>query len=150
MRVVYSERLWPAWWLWLSAALVALTSGVVVVPVGDPLLAVLSASATGAALVALLVWWSAPVRVVEPEPGSGLWLQAGSSRVPVEALGGAEGLTGEVWRHALGPGLDARAHLVIRGWVGTGVRVPVTDARDPVPYWLVSSRHPERLVAALS
>ena len=29
------------------------------------------------------------------------------------------------------------------------VRVPLTDPADPTPYWLVSTRHPARLVAAL-
>ena len=150
MRVVYSERLWPAWWMWLVAALLAATAGVVVVPVGDALLVAATVLFSAAAVTALLVWWSAPVRVVEPEPGAGLWLQAGTSRVPLEALGLSTGLDGQAWRAALGPGLDARAHLVIRGWVGSGVRVDVDDARDPVPYWLVSSRRPERLAAALA
>jgi len=27
--------------------------------------------------------------------------------------------------------------------------VEITDPADPVPYWLISSRRPERLVAAL-
>jgi hypothetical protein len=29
------------------------------------------------------------------------------------------------------------------------VRVEVSDAADPVPYWLVSTRRPQRLAAAL-
>jgi hypothetical protein len=29
------------------------------------------------------------------------------------------------------------------------VRVTVTDPQDPTPYWLVSTRHPEKLVEAL-
>lgn len=150
MRVVYSERLWPAWWMWLVGLLLATTAGVVVVPVGDALLVLLTAVLAAAGVSALLVWWSATVRVVEPEPGAGLWLQAGTSRVPLAALADVAGLTAGQWREALGPALDARAHLVIRGWVSTGVRVAVEDARDPVPYWLVSSRHPDALTAALA
>lgn len=150
MRVVYSERLWPAWWMWLSAALLAATAGMIVVPVGDALLVTVVTLLVLAAAVAVLVWWSAPVRVVEPEPGRGLWLQAGTSRIPLTALARPTALDGEDWRAALGPGLDARAHLVIRGWVGSGVRVDVEDARDPVPYWLVSTRQPDRLAASLT
>jgi hypothetical protein len=30
------------------------------------------------------------------------------------------------------------------------VRVTVRDARDPAPYWLVSSRRPEQLAAAVT
>lgn len=150
MRVVYSERLWPAWWMWLSAALLAVTAGLVVVPVGDALLVTVVTVLVLVAAVAVLVWWSAPVRVVEPAEGEGLWLQAGTSRIPLAALGRTTGLAGEEWRAALGPGMDARAHAVIRGWVGSGVRVDVDDARDPVPYWLVSTRRPDRLAVVLT
>jgi hypothetical protein len=37
----------------------------------------------------------------------------------------------------------------IRPWIGPGVQVWVDDADDPTPYWVVSSRHPDRLVRAL-
>jgi hypothetical protein len=28
--------------------------------------------------------------------------------------------------------------------------VPITDLTDPTPYWLLSSRHPEELAAAIN
>ena len=40
-------------------------------------------------------------------------------------------------------------HLV-RPYVRRGVLVRVTDPDDPTPYWLVSSRHPRTLAAALA
>ncbi len=46
-------------------------------------------------------------------------------------------------------GLDARAWTVVRGWIDPVVRIPLSDPDDPVPYWLVSTRRPEQLVAAL-
>ena len=52
-------------------------------------------------------------------------------------------------RHAAGPGLDARAHLCLRGWVRPGLRLDLVDPQDPTPYWLVSSRRPERLLEAV-
>jgi hypothetical protein len=45
--------------------------------------------------------------------------------------------------------LDARAWLVIRAWVDPVVRIELGDPEDPAPYWLVSSRKPQKLVAAL-
>jgi hypothetical protein len=33
--------------------------------------------------------------------------------------------------------------------VGPVVRIEVLDPDDPTPYWVVSTRHPERLIAAL-
>jgi hypothetical protein len=49
-----------------------------------------------------------------------------------------------------GPNLDPAAHKVFQGSVKTAVKIPVTDPEDPTPYWLVSTRNPEKLVEALS
>jgi hypothetical protein len=38
---------------------------------------------------------------------------------------------------------------VLRPWVDGVVRVALTDPADPAPYWLVSTRRPEVLAAAL-
>ena len=52
-------------------------------------------------------------------------------------------------RQAHGPRLDARAYLCLRGWIPTGVRIALADPQDPTPYWLLSTRRPEALAAAL-
>ena len=36
-----------------------------------------------------------------------------------------------------------------RAWVGPMVLLVLDDPDDPTPYWLVSSRHPDRVLAAL-
>jgi len=58
-------------------------------------------------------------------------------------------LDAEALRRQAGPQLDARAHLLLRGWVRGGLRLELVDPQDPTPYWLVSARHPERLAAAV-
>ena len=45
---------------------------------------------------------------------------------------------------------DARAYLLLRPYVKRSVQVPVQDPADPAPYWLVSTRRPDRLAAALT
>jgi hypothetical protein len=45
---------------------------------------------------------------------------------------------------------DARAHLVLRPYVATAVEIVLRDPDDPVPYWLVSTRHPTRLATVLA
>ncbi len=45
---------------------------------------------------------------------------------------------------------DARTWKVIRGWVPTGLSIVVNDKNDPTPSWYVSTRHPEKLRAALA
>lgn len=76
-------------------------------------------------------------------------LVAGKARIPLEFVGEPEALTGASATLARGQRLDARAWLCIRGWIQPVVRVNIHDPQDPVPYWLISSRQPEELVAAL-
>ena len=76
-------------------------------------------------------------------------LRAGRAEIAVEHLGEISWARGEQARAERGPLLDARAFLVIRGWVDPVLKVEITDPQDPTPYWLLSTRHPERLAAAL-
>jgi hypothetical protein len=65
-------------------------------------------------------------------------------------LGTPEQLDKDATRRVLGVEADARAYLVTRPYLKHAVRVPVHDPADPTPYWLVATRHPERLAAALT
>lgn len=77
-------------------------------------------------------------------------LHAGSARIPVSFLDEPTALDAEATRRLAGVDADARAYLLLRPYVKRAVKVTVTDPADPVPYWLVSSRRPDQLVAALS
>jgi hypothetical protein len=137
--------------VWVILLVLAATVGVALLPAAGRAGVVVGGGIATAAVLALIAWWSPVVRVVEVSRGGtrDIWLQAAEARIPAAALGEARPLRGAQWRHELGPALDARAHLCIRGWIGHGVRVEVTDPRDPVPYWLVSSRRPNDVAAAL-
>jgi hypothetical protein len=78
------------------------------------------------------------------------WLRAGRARISGEFLGGAEPLDPAASRRVAGPEADARAYLLLRPYLKRTVRVTVCDDRDPAPYWLLSSRHPEQLAAAVT
>lgn len=58
-------------------------------------------------------------------------------------------LNAEETRRRAGVEADARAHLVLRPYIKTAVEIILDDPDDPVPYWLVSTRHPHQLAAAL-
>jgi Protein of unknown function (DUF3093) len=96
------------------------------------------------AMVALLLGYGSPR--VEVEDG---WFRAGRARIAGEFVGEAEPLDAASTRRVAGPEADARAHLLLRPYLKRAVRVTVRDDRDPTPYWLVSSRDPEHLAAAL-
>ena len=138
----YRERLWPSAWLFVATALVIPASLLVFLPIN---LAVGVATAVvlyGACVVLLLM--SAPVIAVD-----GGILRAGRAHVPVDIIGETEAFRGEDARQERGPRLDARAWLLIRGWVDPVVRVRIEDPADPVPYWLISTRRPDELPAAI-
>ena len=44
---------------------------------------------------------------------------------------------------------DPSAYLAIRFWASKAIKVEVHDSRDTTPYWLISSKSPQRLVEAL-
>lgn len=151
-REYFAERLWPSVGIWVVGLALAGTAGVVFYPAaGVPgVLAALALS--GLIVVALMLWWSARVRVVEVTAAGAAgrpWLQAGRARIPLSALGDARALAAAEWTTALGTGADARSYRFVRGWIATGIRVDVVDERDPVPSWLVSTRRPDALVAAI-
>lgn len=138
----YRERVWPSPWLFVATALVIPASLLVFLPIN---LAVGIATAVvlyGACVVLLVT--AAPVIAVD-----GGILRAGRAQVPVGIIGETQAFRGEEARQERGPRLDARAWLLIRGWVDPVVRLRIDDPADPVPYWLVSTRRPEELMSAI-
>ncbi|MCD9197661.1 DUF3093 domain-containing protein [Aeromicrobium wangtongii] len=77
-------------------------------------------------------------------------LRVGRAFVEATHVGNVTALDRAAYRTQLGTGANARAHLVTRPYLDHGVLVDIDDPADPTPYWLVSSRHPADLAAALS
>lgn len=75
--------------------------------------------------------------------------RAGRAQIPVSLLGAPVALDAQASRRLAGVDADARAYLLLRAYVKRSVQVPVQDPADPTPYWLVSTRRPQRLAAAL-
>jgi len=143
---VYSERLWPSLGVWLLVPVVAGAAFVALVPVG------FAAGLAGALVVAAAAVGGAVAAspTLSVTTGRGGELVAGRARIPVALLGRTTPARGEDARRERGPALDARAFLLIRGWVGPVLRVELNDPQDPTPYWLLSTRRPEALAAALT
>jgi hypothetical protein len=141
--VTYRERLTPGIGVWVILVGLGVALGLIFAPIAPGL-------AVGVAIVGVLVMltmgWTAAA-TVEVVDGT---FHAGRAQIPVRLISGVEALGVEPMRQARGPSLDARAYLCLRGWIATGVRVAIDDPDDPTPYWLVSSRHPEQLSAALT
>jgi hypothetical protein len=78
------------------------------------------------------------------------WLHAGKARIHTSFLGTIDPLSAdEAWQVA-GPKADARAYLLLRPYIRRAVKVQINDPADRTPYWLLASRHPDALAAALT
>jgi hypothetical protein len=139
---IYRERLLPGPMIFVIAALLIPASLLVFLPINITIGVICAIVLYGACVVLLIV--SSPwIEVTDTA------LLAGRARLPIPNVGAATGYSGNDATAQRGPKLDARAWLVIRGWVKPVVRVDVLDETDPTPYWLVSTRHPNDLIAAL-
>ncbi|WP_104166466.1 DUF3093 domain-containing protein [Cryobacterium sp. N22] len=139
----YREKLWPSPWLFIIIALVIPASLLVFLPIS-----VLAGILTGAGLYlgsALLLVLASPTVTVS----DGV-LTAGRARIETRLLGEAVPLEGADATLERGQKLDARAWLLIRGWIAPVVRIPLVDPTDAAPYWLVSSRRPQKMAAAIN
>lgn len=140
----YEERLTaPRSW-WLISLLVGLAMALIVLPYGLlPMLGGL-VGGTAVAAVAASAYGAVRIRVVA---GS---LIAGEATIPVAALGEAEILDAEEARAWRTHKADPRAFMLLRSYIPKALRIEITDPDDPTPYVYLSTREPERLVAALA
>lgn len=141
----YAERLKvPLRWWAQGTMLVATLWLALVVAVPGPIAWVVTAVALGLLSAALLTYGSARVVVRD-----GVFY-AGRAHIDVVHVGEVTPLDADQARRAAGVDADARAFLVLRPYLRRAVKVTIADPADPTPYWLVSTRHPERLAEVLT
>jgi hypothetical protein len=87
------------------------------------------------------------VRVVASGGETELWV--GRAHLPMSVIARTAEVPRTAKSAALGRQLDPAAYVVHRPWIGSLVLIVLDDADDPTPYWLISSRRPDRLLAAL-
>ncbi|APF39775.1 DUF3093 domain-containing protein [Neomicrococcus aestuarii] len=138
----YTEKLWPAWWIWV----VVLGAGGALALAFAPI-SVLWSSVVGIIFIivaSILVISSIAKIEVTPERVS-----VGRASIEREFIGEFSSHRRDDAFFERGRGLNGTAFMCFRGWIDPVVKMEVTDERDATPYWLVSTRHPEKFVAAL-
>ena len=132
----------PSWWVisvlfslsWLVATLFYL----------GPLVGVLAFVASQAIVTAFFLLTAVRLELVGRE------LRVGRAVLDLAYVSAVQALDADATARRSGPDADARAHLVLRSHTRTAVELTLDDSADPVPYWLVSTRHPTRLAEAIS
>lgn len=143
-RELFAERLAVPWWWW---------------PVGAACLGLVAAElhagyagwrswlpyllAAGLLTAGLLTLGRARVGVV----GGELW--AGPAHLPASVISGVRVLDRDAVRLVMGRQADPAAFTLVRAWIPAAVWLRLDDPADDTPYWLVSSRRPADLAAAV-
>ena len=142
--VTYRETLRTPWWWYLAAAGVACILAAEFHVGGLPLTDWIPFGVLIPGF-AVFVWWlgRTTLRVRDGE----LLIQG--AHLPLRLVSGAVGLDARTLRLVVGREGDPAAFVQIRPWVGPGVQLWLDDPEDPTPYWVVSTRHPKKLLAVV-
>jgi hypothetical protein len=141
----YRERLTapPSWW---TTGMITMFTFGSIVWFGLPIWAAVVTYATLFAVTAafLLNWGRASIEVTGTE------LVAGGRRLPLVAAGEVLALDEAGTSALLGPHADPRAYLLIRPYLRRAVYVEVAEPSGGVPYWLLATKRPAKLAAAIT
>ncbi|HEX4830468.1 MAG TPA: DUF3093 domain-containing protein [Trebonia sp.] len=141
----YHERLWVpvAYWV-LSVVVIALLGAEVFV--GFSVAVAAGVYAVFAVVVGgfLLAWGRVRVEVADEV------LRAGPDELPLTRIGEAIALDPAQTKALSGPRADPAARLLLRPYLKQAVYIGLAGPDAGVPYWLVASRHPDELAAALT
>ena len=147
--VRYRERLRVPWWWWLPglglAALIALevNQGVRSLPTWLPYALLIPVAAI------VLIWLGrTELQVTSRNGATELWV--GGAHLPVAVIARTAEVPRSAKSAALGRQLDPAAYVVHRAWVGPMVLLVLDDPDDPTPYWLISAKNPDKVLAALA
>ena len=143
-RTRYLERLSVPWWTWgFVVALAAVLAAEIGLGAAGPRTWLPFAVLLPPLIAGL--WWLGriTIQVTEAE------LRVDDARLPRRFVADVIPLDAEGKRLLLGAGADPLAFVIQRPWTGGAVQIILDDPADPTPYWLISTRRPEALAAAL-
>jgi len=141
---VYRERLIVPWWAWPTALALAAFAATELA-LGAPALRHPVTYVVAGALALVGLWTLSRIKIsVDTDH-----LHVDDAHLPRSVIGEVTVIDAAARRDLLGPDADPLAFVIMRPWIPGGVRIDLDDPDDPTPYWFVSTRHPERLAAAL-
>jgi Protein of unknown function (DUF3093) len=139
----FSERVIPSVGGWIGIVVFAAVLGVAL-SVVNATTAFIVGSVT-LVIGCVVAWATAPV--VQVRAGE---LRAGPAHIPLAELGEVTVLNRAQVSEQMGPQWDARAYACLRTWAGSALRIEVVDPNDATPFWVISTRRPHDLAAAIA
>ncbi|HUB39767.1 MAG TPA: DUF3093 domain-containing protein [Streptosporangiaceae bacterium] len=140
----YRERLFapPLWWV--TGMITMLTFGAIVWTGFDLLITIAVFGTLIAVTAAFLLNWGRAV--IEVSAGE---LRAADATLPLAMTGEVRALSEAQTRALIGPRADPTAHILIRPYLRCAVYIEVKGPDPASPYWLLATRHPAELAAAI-
>ena len=140
---IFNENLLPSWPTFVWAAILFPSAYLVFLPISEIVGLLIGLTLT------ILVWmamiFGSPKIIVDAGE-----LRVGRAHIPVALLSNCREIEPEFCFAERGPALDARAFVRFQVGVKPLVRLEVNDPVDPTPYWLIATRKPAALIAALT
>jgi hypothetical protein len=140
----YRERLLVPVSYWLIAVPVVVTLGAEAYFFVDGIIPPLVIVVLYLIVAAFLVNWSSAT--IEVSDGV---LRAGKDSLPLSEAEEAIALDDKQAMALGGPRADPAAHILLRPYLKRAVYIGLADPGQGVPYWLVATRHPAELAAAI-
>jgi hypothetical protein len=140
----YRERLLVPVTYWLLAVPVAVTLGAEAYFFVDGFIPPLVIAALYVIIGAFLMNWSSATIEV-----TGAGLRAANDTLALAEVEQVVALDERQSMALRGPHADPSAHILLRPYLRRAVYVGLADPSRGVPYWLVATRHPEELAAAI-
>ena len=140
----YRERLLVPVSYWLLAVPVVLTLGAEAYFFVDGFIPPLVIGVLAMIVATFLVHWSSATLEV-----SGAVLRAGRDTLALSEAGEVVSLDERQAAALRGPRADPSAHILLRPYLKRAVYIGLADPDAGVPYWLVATRHPDELAAAI-
>ena len=131
-----------SWWL-LAVPCVAILGAEIYAGFGGFIPPLVDAVFAAAVVGFLLAWGAATIEVADGT------LRAGGATLPLSRAGDVMALDEKQAALLRGPRGDPAAHLMLRPYLKRAVYIALADPGSGVPYWLVATRHPAELAAAI-
>ena len=141
---VFQERLWPSLGMWAFAFIMTISLGIAYGRAYGYILGIIVATSTTLAVAVGLIVNTPLIQIDEVN------FRVGRARLPLQFVGQIQKLDEQQSRRARSIDANSNAHFQLRGGIKGTVIVEVTDPQDPHPYWQISTRNPDLLIAALS
>jgi hypothetical protein len=140
----YRERLLVPMSYWLLAVPVVVLLGAEAYFLVDGIIPPLFMLFLAIVVSAFLInWSSATIEVTGPV------LRAGRATLPLSEANDVVALDERQAKLLRGPRADPAAHILLRPYLNRAVYIGLAEPDEGVPYWLIATRHPEELAAAI-